>query len=265
MPMAKKKRVDELLVDRGLADDLSQAKRWIMAGEVRVEGQLAHKPSMSYSPDVKITVEKGPRYVSRGGEKLAAAFDRFPIRTSGRVCADIGASTGGFTDFLLQHGAAKVYAIDVGYGQLDWTLRQDERVEVMERTNARYLYQLPEPVSLITIDASFISLKRLLPVSMNWFPTQGGDTIALVKPQFEAQREEAAAGEGVIEDKNIHRRVLQEVIQSAREVGYGIHGIMPSPLRGSKGNVEYLAWFKYPQDQEFDLDTMIEEAVPGLR
>lgn len=263
--MAKKRRVDALLVDRGLAEDLSQARRLVMAGEVRVEGQLVHKPSMSYALDAEITLEQGPRYVSRGGEKLAAALAHFSLQVSGRVCADVGASTGGFTDCLLQHGAKKVFAIDVGYGLLDWKLRQDERVVVMERTNARYLYQLPEPVTMITIDASFISLKKLLPISVNWFPPQGGETIALVKPQFEAQREEAAAGEGVIKDEEVHRRVLKEVIQTAQEMGYGARGVLRSPLQGPKGNLEYLAWFRYPGKTVNDLDAWITETIPDLR
>ncbi len=257
--------MDTLLVDRGLAEDISQAKRLVMAGEVRVEGQLVHKPSMSYAPDVEITLDRGPRYVSRGGEKLAAALDQFSLRVSGQVCADVGASTGGFTDCLLQYGAKKVYAIDVGYGLLDWKLRDDERVVVMERTNARYLYQLPEPVTVITIDASFISLKRLLPVTVNWFSPDGGDTVALVKPQFEAQREEAAAGEGVVRDEAIHRRVLKEVVHAAQEMDYGVKGILPSPLQGPKGNLEYLAWFKYPGKVVDNLDAWIKENVPDLR
>ncbi|MFO8035801.1 MAG: TlyA family RNA methyltransferase [Anaerolineales bacterium] len=263
--MAKKRRVDALLVDRGLAEDISQAKRLVMAGEVRVEGQLVHKPSMSYAPDAEITLEQGPRYVSRGGEKLAAALAHFSLQVSGQVCADVGASTGGFTDCLLRHGAKKVFAIDVGYGLLDWKLRQDERVVVMERTNARYLYQLPEPVRIVTMDASFISLKKLLPISVNWFPPDGGETIALVKPQFEAQREEAAAGEGVVRDEEIHRRILNEVIQAAQEMGYGIQGLLRSPLQGPKGNLEYLAWFRYPEKAVDDLDAWISDHVPDLR
>ncbi|MFO7944225.1 MAG: TlyA family RNA methyltransferase [Anaerolineales bacterium] len=263
--MAKTERVDTLLVNRGFAKDLSQAKRMVMAGEVRVEGQLVHKPSMSYSPEVEITLDQGPPYVSRGGEKLAAALAHFEIPLAGRVCADVGASTGGFTDCLLQHGAKKVYAIDVGYGLLDWNLRQDERVVVMERTNARYLYQLPESVAVITMDASFISLDRLLPVSVNWFSPEGGETIALVKPQFEAYREEAAVGEGVIDDRQVHLRVVEEVSRAAQEMGYGVRDILPSPLRGSKGNQEYLVWYRYPGEPRDDLEAFIRSAVPDLR
>lgn len=263
--MAKKQRVDEILVERGLADDIDHAKRLVMAGEVRVEGQLAHKPSMSYPSDSEITLKQGSPYVSRGGEKLAAALEEFSLQVSDRICADVGASTGGFTDVLLQHGARKVFAIDVGYGLLDWTLRQDERVQVMERINARYLYQLPEPVSLITMDVSFISLKQLLPVSMNWFSSVGGDAVCLVKPQFEAHREEASAGEGVIQDPGIHRRVLNEVARAAGDVGYQLTGVIPSPLRGPKGNLEFLAWFIYPGEEERDPDDIIAQAVPGLR
>ncbi len=263
--MTKKERVDVILVERGLAEDTEHAKRLVMAGEVRVDGQLVHKPSMSYSPGSDISLDQGSPYVSRGGEKLAAALEHFSLQVSDRICADVGASTGGFTDVLLQHGARKVFAIDVGYGLLDWKLRQDERVEVMERINARYLYQLPEPVSLITMDASFISLKQLLPVSMNWFSPEGGDAVCLVKPQFEAQREETAAGEGVIRDPDIHRRVLIEVTHEAGQMGYQLNGVLPSPIRGPKGNLEFLAWFIYPAEEEMDPDDLIAQAVPGLR
>jgi 23S rRNA (cytidine1920-2'-O)/16S rRNA (cytidine1409-2'-O)-methyltransferase len=188
------------------------------------------------------------------------------VNPAGKVCTDVGASTGGFTDCLLQNGAARVYAIDVGQGILHWKLRTDPRVVLMEGTNARYLDRLPEEVELITIDASFISLKVLLPVVKGWFP-QGsplgeagrGDVIALVKPQFEAGRGEVARGEGVIRNPAVHRQVLWEVLSFALAQGYGICGLLRSPLLGPKGNAEFLVWMEYPAHQTHDLEAMLDE------
>ena len=243
--MSEKDRVDAVLVSRGLAEDLEQARRAVMAGEVRLNGQPVTKPSRVVSEDAELTVDRGPRYVSRGGEKLAAAFERFPLQVKGLICADVGASTGGFTDCLLQQGAARVYAVDVGYGILDWRLRQDERVVVMERTNARSLKALPEAVHFVTVDVAFISLRKLLPVIKGWFPPAGGQGVCLIKPQFEATRKEAARGAGVITDPGIHRRVLEEVLESGFREGYTFRGLMRSPLKGPKGNREFLAWYEY--------------------
>jgi 23S rRNA (cytidine1920-2'-O)/16S rRNA (cytidine1409-2'-O)-methyltransferase len=178
--------------------------------------------------------------VSRGGEKLAAALEAFPFDPTGRTCADVGASTGGFTDCLLQYGAAKVYAIDVGYGQIDYSLRQDERVIVIERTNARYLEQLDERVSLVVVDASFISLKLLLPVIRGWL-TDEADIITLIKPQFEAGRKDVGKG-GVVKDPSTHARVLHEVLSFAQTLNFGVGGLIMSPLKGPAGNTEFLAW-----------------------
>src|SRR5687767_6977881 len=203
-------RLDLLLVERGLAESRSKAQAIIMAGQVRVNGQMVDRVSAGFAPDVQVEVDTGPRFVSRGGEKLAAALEAFFIDPRGLTCADIGASTGGFSDCLLQHGAARVYAIDVGKGILHWKLRNDPRVVVMEETNARYVESLPEPVSLVTVDASFISLKILLPVVKKWlFPLSSfikeekkkeerGDILALIKPQFEAGKKDVARGDGVI-------------------------------------------------------------------
>jgi 23S rRNA (cytidine1920-2'-O)/16S rRNA (cytidine1409-2'-O)-methyltransferase len=254
-----KTRLDVLLVERGLAESRSMAQRLIMAGQVRVNGQVAVKTAAGVDPSDSIEVDRGPRYVSRGGEKLEAALEAFRPDVSGRVCADVGASTGGFTDCLLQHGAARVYAIDVGRGILDWKLRQDPRVAVMEETNARYVERLPEPVSLITIDASFISLKTLLPVVRGWLGAgEGeaaveGDVIALIKPQFEAGRKVVAKGKGVVRDPAVHRQVIEEVIASARQAGYAPRGLIRSPLQGPKGNAEFLLHLVYPgrEPQEF--------------
>jgi 23S rRNA (cytidine1920-2'-O)/16S rRNA (cytidine1409-2'-O)-methyltransferase len=247
--MPKKTRVDILLVEQGLVESRSLAQRLVMAGQVRAAGQVVDKPSTKVDEGVALTVDQGPQFVSRGGEKLAAAFEAFDLNVEGLVCADVGASTGGFTDCLLQHGAAKVYAIDVGQGILHWKLRNDSRVLVMEGTNARYVEQLPEPIRFVTIDASFISLKILLPVVKQWTslpsPVQG-DVLALIKPQFEAGRKEAARGKGVVRDPKVHERVLVDVLTFALEEGYQIKGLARSPVLGPKGNIEFLAWLAYP-------------------
>src|SRR3990172_8339346 len=215
-----KVRLDVLLTERGLAESRAKAQAMIMAGQVRVDDQVTLKPATGVSPDSALTVDPGPRFVSRGGEKLDAALEAFGIDVSGLTCADVGASTGGFTDCLLQHGAQKVYAIDVGKGILHWKLRNDPRVVVMEETNARFVESLPEQVSLVTVDASFISLKILLPVVKKWigpnppappFPIRGGGVggrgiIALLKPQFEAGKKDVSRGDGVIRDPEIHKQ-----------------------------------------------------------
>ena len=237
----QKVRLDVLMTERGLADSRSQAQRLVMAGQVRVNGQVALKPADRFSSEVEIQVDRGPRYVSRGGEKLEAALEAFQLtELGGMVCVDVGASTGGFTDCLLQHGAGKVYAVDVGYGELHWKLRNDPRVVVMERTNARYVEGFPEPIALVTIDASFISLRILLPATGKWL-SEGGEVVALIKPQFEAGRQEVNRGDGVIQDPLIHRRVLAEVLGYAREDRFAIKGLIRSPLKGPKGNTEFLA------------------------
>jgi 23S rRNA (cytidine1920-2'-O)/16S rRNA (cytidine1409-2'-O)-methyltransferase len=256
-----KVRVDVLLVERGLAESRALAQRLVMAGQVRANGQLVNKPSSSIPSDALLEVDQGPPYVSRGGEKLAGALEHFSISLAGLVCADVGASTGGFTDCLLQSGAARVYAIDVGHGILHWKLRQDPRVVVMERTNARNLESLPEPVQFVTVDASFISLKILLPVIANWFPPAGGQAIALIKPQFEAGRREVARGSGVIRDPDVHRQVLADILGYAGEQGYGLQGLVRSPLQGPKGNVEFLAWLGYPGEMPEDLESRIEAVI----
>jgi 23S rRNA (cytidine1920-2'-O)/16S rRNA (cytidine1409-2'-O)-methyltransferase len=268
----KKIRLDLLLVERGLAESRSLAQRLVMAGQVRVNGETVLRSAANFSPDVRLEVEPGPRYVSRGGEKLEAALQSFEVAVGGRICADVGASTGGFTDCLLQHGAAKVYAIDVGQGVLDWKLRNDRRVVVMETTNARYIERLPQAVELITVDASFISLKVLLPVMKNWFfsgingtPTLKGVLIALVKPQFEAGRQQVGRGKGVIRDPAIHRQVLLDVLGFARQQGYVVRGLIRSPLTGPKGNVEFLAWLEYPGEQTESLEERVDVLLSEVR
>ena len=234
-------RLDQLLVARGLAESRAKAQALIQAGQVLVDGQLRDKPGMLVPEDAEISLKERPRYVSRGGEKLEAALRAFGIDPRGKVCLDIGASTGGFTDCLLQHGAGKVYAVDVGKGQLHWKLRTDPRVVVREGLNARYLsYQdIGEPVDLATVDVSFISLKLVLP------PLQGivrpeGDVIALVKPQFEAGRDKVGRG-GVVRDPEVHREVLFGIAHFAEEeLDWSVAGAIRSPLLGPAGNVEFL-------------------------
>lgn len=254
-----KNRLDASLVERQFAESLDFAQRLVIAGKVRVDGQLAVTPSQIVQDDAELTVDQGPRFVSRGGDKLAAALDTFSVDVQDLVCADAGASTGGFTDCLLQNGAAKVFAIDVGHGILDWKLRNDPRVVVMEKTNARHVEKLVEPVDLVVIDASFISLKVLLPVIKNWLPSApplfpplaggkprrgggAGSVIALIKPQFEATRKEVSQGKGVIRDTEIHKRVLHEILDFAIEKGFSLRGLLRSPVLGPKGNVEFLVW-----------------------
>jgi 23S rRNA (cytidine1920-2'-O)/16S rRNA (cytidine1409-2'-O)-methyltransferase len=252
-----------LMVERGLAESRSLAQRLIMAGEVRVDGQVVYKPATTVPAESRLEVESGPRFVSRGGEKLEAAFETWPINVTDCVCADVGASTGGFTDCLLQHGAAKVYAIDVGKGILHWKLRSNPHVVVIEETNARFVESLPEPVQWVVCDASFISLKILLPVMKGWIPPRtsspsipaksgepAGGVITLIKPQFEAGRKETAKGEGVIRDPGVHRRVLEEVLVFAQKNGFSVSGLIRSPVLGPKGNVEFLAWLNTTEVQD---------------
>ncbi len=250
-------RVDLLLVERGLAESRSQAQRLVMAGQVRADGQLVPKPATTVEPDALLEVDQGPPFVSRGGEKLEAALASFFVSISGCTCADVGASTGGFTDCLLQNEAKRVYAIDVGHGILHWKIRQDPRVVVMERTNARSVERLPEPVDLVTIDASFISLKILLPAVKGWFPSPGGQVIALIKPQFEAGRVEVSRGSGVIRDPLVHQRVLRELLSFAQEEGFSVMDLIRSPLLGPKGNVEFLVHLKFPGEAHADLESLI--------
>lgn len=240
--MSEKQRLDILLHDRGLAESREKARALIMAGEVLVDGVRVDKAGTRVALEAEITVKASPRFVSRGGEKLDTALEAFGINVATSVCADVGASTGGFTDCLLQRGASRVYAIDVGYGQLAYALRQDTRVIVMERTNARHLPKLPEPVDLVTIDASFISLRHLLPVARQWL-TEDGQIIPLIKPQFEAGKRDVGKG-GVVRDRQVHARVLSEVFAVAQSLDLSVCGLIRSPLVGPAGNVEFLAWLR---------------------
>ena len=275
-----KVRLDLLLVERGLAESRSKAQALVMAGQVRVDGQVELKSSAQIPLDAQLDLEMGPRFVSRGGDKLEAALLVFPLEIGGRTCADVGASTGGFTDCLLQHGAARVYSIDVGKGILHWKLRSDARVRVMEETNARYVKSLPEPVSLVTIDASFISLKILLPLVKGWLASSPdpvpsrtlvpvgrvpdrveGSVIVLIKPQFEAGRKESARHKGVIRDPSVHRTILLDVLDFARGLGFGVRGLLRSPVLGPKGNVEFLAWLGVGDAGQADYATLVDQVT----
>ncbi|MDR1495891.1 MAG: TlyA family RNA methyltransferase [Clostridiales Family XIII bacterium] len=241
MEKVKKERLDVLLTERGFFGSRERARASVMAGVVKVDGQPATKPGVRYPADADIAVTEPPHpYVGRGGLKLEYAFDQWKIDVSGAVCADIGASTGGFTDLMLRRGARKIYAIDVGYGQLDWKLRGDPRVVNLERTNVRYLDAtlVDEAPSFIAIDVSFISLKLVLPVAASLLAL-GGQIVALVKPQFEAGRGQVGKN-GVVRDESVRREVVEKARGYAEENGLSVSGVIESPITGAKGNIEYL-------------------------
>ncbi len=241
----KKIRLDQLVFDLGLAESRERAKTTVMSGLVFVNGQRADKPGMQVSPDVNVEV-KGTAlpYVSRGGLKLEKALKVFPIDVTGKVCIDCGASTGGFTDVLLKNGAAKVYSVDVGYGQLAWSLRNDERVANMERTNIRYISseQIPEPLDICVMDLSFISVKLVLPAVCALLKDDA-QLVCLIKPQFEAGRDEVGK-KGVVRDKAVHLSVIESVLDFAPTVGMTAMGLDFSPIKGPEGNREYLCYMK---------------------
>jgi 23S rRNA (cytidine1920-2'-O)/16S rRNA (cytidine1409-2'-O)-methyltransferase len=242
----KKIRLDQLLVEKGLAESREKARRLILAGRVLVDGHPAPKPGHPLAPNHKIILKETERFVSRGGEKLEGAMKSFPIQLEKSVCLDIGASTGGFTDCMLQHGAKKVYAIDVGKGQLHWKLREDERVIVMEGVNARYLTadDIPESADFASIDTSFISLTKILPAVQQLLKS-GGEIVSLIKPQFEAGKEAVDKGRGVITDPKIHQEVISTIQAFGTEkLGLEWLGLATSPIKGPKGNVEFLAHWK---------------------
>lgn len=234
-----KKRLDILVVERGLAETRERAQALIMAGDVNVAGRVLDKSGAQVDSNIEITIRAPLPYVGRGGYKLAGALDAFGIDPTGLVCADIGASTGGFTDVLLQRGAAKVYAIDVGYGQLAWKIRQDPRVVVMDRINARYLESLPEPIDLIVIDVSFISLEHMLRVAPALLKPAAGQVVALIKPQFEAGKGQVGRG-GIIRDPHIHQAVQDKIVRFAQGLGLQVQGLIPSSIVGTEGNIEFL-------------------------
>ena len=239
--MKIKKRLDVLLVEQGYADSRTKAQAIIMSGQVYVDGQKADKPGMSFDETLPLEVRGAAcPYVSRGGLKLEKALRDFGVDPTGFVCSDSGASTGGFTDCLLQQGASKVFAIDVGYGQLDWKIRSDPRVVVMERTNVRYVTpeQLGEPLDLSVIDVSFISLKIVLPV-IKTFLKPTGQVLCLIKPQFEAGKDKVGK-KGVVRDPQTHKEVLDNFVELANELEFKILGLTFSPVKGPEGNIEFL-------------------------
>lgn len=256
--MKIKKRLDVLLVEKGFAETRTKAQAVIMSGLVYVEGQKADKPGISYEENVTIEVRTGGcPYVSRGGLKLEKALRDFGVDPTGYVCSDSGASTGGFTDCLLQQGASKVFAIDVGYGQLDWKIRSDPRVVVMERTNVRYVTpeDLGEPLDLSVIDVSFISLRIVLPV-IKTFLKSTGQVLCLIKPQFEAGKEKVGK-KGVVRDPAIHKEVLDDFVALTKEIGFAILGLTFSPVKGPEGNIEFLAHLTLDDKPGIEPDTAL--------
>ncbi len=261
-----KSRIDQTLVDRGLAPSREKARALVMAGEVFVQGRRVDKPGTPIPTDAEVEVRgRGLPFASRGGLKLEKALEAFAVSPQGLVAADLGASTGGFCDCLLQRGALKVYAVDVGRGQLDLRLREDPRVVVRERTNARYLRpeDFQEPIDLVTMDLSFISLGLVLP-AVHGFLSLGGLVVALVKPQFEAGPARVGRG-GVVRDPEVHRDVLRDVIHGAAALGFTLAGLTFSPVRGPAGNIEFLAGFRrnggeLASDLEESISRVVREA-----
>jgi 23S rRNA (cytidine1920-2'-O)/16S rRNA (cytidine1409-2'-O)-methyltransferase len=252
-------RLDIAMVERGLAPTRTKAQAIIMAGDVLIDGRIAQKAGEPVSEAATISIVAGPRFVSRGGEKLDHALSTFQIDLEGEICADIGASTGGFTDAMLKRGATKVFAIDVGYGQIALELRNDSRVVVMDRTNARHLESLSESVDFTSIDASFISLSKLFPAVLR-ISKPSSSLVALIKPQFEAGKGEVGK-HGVVRDYTVHRRILAQVIECAAEHGLNLAGLTASPLKGPAGNIEFLGYFLRGGSKPKDTITAIESAL----
>jgi 23S rRNA (cytidine1920-2'-O)/16S rRNA (cytidine1409-2'-O)-methyltransferase len=257
------RRLDLEMVERGLAPTRSKAQALIMAGVVLIDDRPARKAGEPVEADNVLALLEPPRFVSRGGEKLDQALSVFSIELTGKVCADIGASTGGFTDAMLQRGAASVFAIDVGYGQIALELRNDPRVVVMDRTNARHLESLPLLVDFSSIDASFISLSKLFPAVKRISAPSAG-VVALIKPQFEAGKGEVGKN-GVVRDNAVHARILREVVASAAANDFALVGLTASPIKGPAGNIEFLGYFQLAPSPELpaDLDAVISRAIAG--
>ena len=256
--MTRKLRLDHHLVESGLVETRSRARAMILAGDVLVNGVKETRAGHPVGEKDAVSLRQKPRFVSRGGEKLDHALAAFAIDVTGMLAADLGASTGGFSDCLLQRGAARVYAIDVGHGQLDLRVRDDSRVITMEKTNARYIASLPEPIDIVVIDVSFISLGLIFPV-VSQILKPGGLCVPLIKPQFEAGRDEIGKG-GVVRDPAIHRLVLERTIALAGANGLGTVGLVASPLQGPAGNIEFLASLKLSSPSG-DVPTMIDVAL----
>ena len=267
--MKNKKRLDVLLVERGFAETRTKAQAIIMSGMVYVAGQKADKPGMSFDAACELEVRGATcPYVSRGGLKLEKALRDFGVDPTGYVCSDSGASTGGFTDCLLQQGAKKVFAIDVGYGQLDWKIRSDPRVVVMERTNVRYVppEQLGEPLDLSVVDVSFISLRIVLPVIKTFLKENAGQVLCLIKPQFEAGKEKVGK-KGVVRDPAVHKEVLDDFVALTKEIGFKILGLTFSPVKGPEGNIEFLAHLTLADTAGIEPDTalVVSQAHESLK
>ncbi len=255
-----KRRLDVLLVERALVESRQRAQALILAGDVQVNGRRIDKAGALIAEDAEIALRAPPKYVGRGGLKLEGALDASQVDPRGKTCADIGASTGGFTDLLLQRGAARVYAIDVGYGQLAWKLRRDPRVVVMDRVNIRKLGALPELIDLAVIDVSFISLTLVFPVVKRLLQPRG-EIIALIKPQFEAGREQVGKG-GIVRDAAVHRAVIEKITRYATEIDLRVRGICRSPLEGADGNVEFFVHLSADRfAQDIEMEKEIERAV----
>lgn len=256
MPGKTKTRLDVLLVDRGLASTRQRAQALILGGAVTVDGQPAQKSGMTIADDATVHVRlPQDEYVGRGALKLARAIELFQIEPIGKICLDVGASTGGFTDVLLRHGAQTVYAVDVGYGQLAWTLRQDPRVVVMERTNFRYVEALPDLIDVVVVDVSFISLRLILP-PMTRLTTTDAEAVLLIKPQFEAGRDKVGKG-GVVRDPSAHRDTILSVLSAARKLGWTAVHLAPSPITGPSGNREFLAHVTKRPSNSAGVDALI--------
>ncbi len=241
MNMANKERLDVLLVEKGYITTREKAKKMIMAGLVFVDGQREDKAGTKIAITAKIHVKKDPNpYVSRGGLKLQKAIQSFDLDLEGKVCMDVGASTGGFTDCMLQHGAIKVFSVDVGYGQFDWSLRQDARVICLEKTNIRYVTdaEIPDPLDFVSIDVSFISLKKVLP-AVYALMKESSHIVCLIKPQFEAGRDKIGK-KGVVRDPGVHQEVIESLIHTFSSIGLTVMGLSYSPITGPEGNIEYL-------------------------
>lgn len=240
----EKKRIDQLMVDLGLETSRERAKALIMSGVVFANGEKIVKPGDTVDISAEIKIADRLRYVSRGGLKLEKAMDSFGIELAGKICLDAGASTGGFTDCMLQNGAAKVYSVDVGYGQLAWKLRTDERVVSLERTNIRYLSHesVPDAIDFFSVDISFISLELALPV-IRGFLKEGSEGVCLIKPQFEAGREKVGK-KGVVRDRQVHADVIRKISDFAESIGFSVLGLDYSPVKGPEGNIEYLIFLK---------------------
>jgi len=259
--MSEKKRLDVILVEKGFFESREKAKASIMAGIVFVDEQKVDKAGEMISEEAKVEVRGNVcPYVSRGGLKLEKAIREFEIDLTNKVCMDIGASTGGFTDCMLQNGAKKVFSVDVGYGQFAWKLRQDERVCCMERTNIRYVKKedIGEELDFASVDVSFISLTKVLPVAF-MLTKESGEVVALIKPQFEAGREQVGK-KGVVRDSNVHKEVIEKVIAFSNSIGFGVKNLSFSPIKGPEGNIEFLVYLYKGENKSYDIESTVSQA-----